>query len=64
MTMRLLDVDDRLLEEARRLLGAATAREAVNRSLAEVVRGEHDRRGAAAPARSRGGVRGSEPRRA
>ena len=62
--MRMLDVDDRLLEEARRLLGASTAREAVNRSLAEVVRGEHDRRGDAAAARPRSGVRGRAPRRA
>ena len=63
MTMRLLDVDDRLLEEARRLLGATTAREAVNRSLAEVVRCELGRRGAASRPGRGSGLTRSDPGR-
>lgn len=37
MTKRLVDIDDALLEEATRILGAVTMKEAVNRSLNEVV---------------------------
>ena len=37
MTKRLVDIDDELLEEATELLGASTMKEAVNRSLEEVV---------------------------
>ena len=37
MGKRLVDIDDELLEEAKRLLGASTMKEAVNRALAEVV---------------------------
>lgn len=37
MSKRLVDIDDDLLEEATRLLGARTMKEAVNRSLETVV---------------------------
>ena len=37
MTKRLVDIDDELLEEASAALGAATMKEAVNRSLESVV---------------------------
>lgn len=37
MSKRLVDIDDDLLEEATALLGAATMKEAVNRSLEAVV---------------------------
>jgi Arc/MetJ family transcription regulator len=38
VTKRLVDIDDELLEEATEVLGAGTMKEAVNRSLEEVVR--------------------------
>lgn len=44
MTKRLIDIDDELLTEATRILDAATMKEAVNRSLAEVVAAERRRR--------------------
>lgn len=37
MSKRLVDIDDALLEEATEILGASTMKEAVNRSLEEVV---------------------------
>ena len=37
MTKRLVDIDDALLAEASALLGAATMKDAVNRSLEAVV---------------------------
>ena len=37
MTKRLVDIDDDLLEEATALLRASTMKEAVNRSLEEVI---------------------------
>lgn len=47
MGKRLVDIDDRLLEEAQQILGAATMKDTVNRSLAEVVRADLRRRHAA-----------------
>lgn len=47
MGKRLVDIDDRLLEEAQRILGAATMKDTVNRSLAEVVKADLRRRHAA-----------------
>lgn len=44
MTKRLVDVDDDLLEEASSILGAATMKEAVNRSLETVVLAARRRR--------------------
>lgn len=44
MVKRLVDIDDGLLAEARAVLGAATMKEAVNRSLEEVVASERRRR--------------------
>jgi Arc/MetJ family transcription regulator len=44
MAKRLVDIDDGLLEQAREILGAATMKDTVNRSLAEVVRAERRRR--------------------
>ncbi len=44
MGKRLVDIDDRLLEQARKILGAATMKDTVNRSLAEVVRADQRRR--------------------
>lgn len=44
MGKRLVDVDDHLLEQARKILGAATMKDTVNRSLAEVVRADKRRR--------------------
>lgn len=38
MTKRLVDIDDELLAEATEVLGARTMKEAVNRSLEQVVR--------------------------
>lgn len=38
MAKRLVDIDDELLSEATAVLGASTMKEAVNRSLEEVVR--------------------------
>jgi Arc/MetJ family transcription regulator len=43
MTKRLVDIDDEILEEARRLLGTTTLKDTVNGSLAEVARGAHRR---------------------
>lgn len=37
MSKRLVDIDDELLAEATEILGASTMKEAVNRSLEEVV---------------------------
>lgn len=37
MTKRLIDVDDDLLEQVRRLLGTSTAKATVNEALAEVL---------------------------
>ncbi len=44
MAKRLVDIDDDLLQEATSVLGAATMKEAVNRSLAEVVHAARRRR--------------------
>lgn len=44
MTKRLVDIDDELLEAATELLGAATMKETVNRSLEEVVLAARRRR--------------------
>ena len=44
MSKRLVDIDDALLEEATEILGAATMKEAVNRSLEEVVLAARRRR--------------------
>lgn len=37
MSKRLVDIDDELLDEATDILGASTMKEAVNRSLEEIV---------------------------
>lgn len=47
MTKRLVDIDDALLDEATEILGASTMKEAVNRSLEEVVLAARRRRHAA-----------------
>jgi Arc/MetJ family transcription regulator len=47
MSKRLIDIDDRLLKQARKILGAATMKDTVNRSLAEVVKADLRRRHAA-----------------
>lgn len=44
MSKRLVDIDDALLDEATRILGASTMKEAVNRSLEEVVLAARRRR--------------------
>jgi Arc/MetJ family transcription regulator len=44
VTKRLVDIDDDLLEAATELLGASTMKEAVNRSLEEVVLADRRRR--------------------
>lgn len=44
MTKRLVDINDELLEEATEILGASTMKEAVNRSLEEVVLAARRRR--------------------
>ena len=44
MSKRLVDIDDALLEEATEILGASTMKEAVNRSLEEVVLAARRRR--------------------
>ena len=44
VSKRLVDIDDDLLEEASTVLGAATMKEAVNRSLELVVLAERRRR--------------------
>lgn len=54
MSKRLVDIDDDLLEEATRLLGARTMKEAVNRSLETVVLLARRRRHADRLARMRG----------
>ncbi len=51
---RLVDIDDDLLEEATGLLGAATMKEAVNRSLEAVVLLDRRRRHADRLARMQG----------
>lgn len=38
MTKRLVDIDDEVLDEARRILGTTTLKETVNTALAESVR--------------------------
>ena len=38
MTKTLIDLDDELVREAQRILGAATKKDTVNRALREVVR--------------------------
>jgi Arc/MetJ family transcription regulator len=37
MSKRLVDIDDRLLDEAAEVLGASTMKDTVNRALGEVV---------------------------
>ncbi|MDY7101246.1 MAG: type II toxin-antitoxin system VapB family antitoxin [Actinomycetota bacterium] len=44
MTKRLVDIDDELLAEARRLSGATTMKDAVDTALRELVRAELRRR--------------------
>lgn len=44
MAKRLVDIDESLLDEATEILGASTMKEAVNRSLEEVVRSARRRR--------------------
>lgn len=44
MTKRLVDIDDRLLDEARLLTGARTMKEAVNTALQELIDAELRRR--------------------
>lgn len=44
MTKRLVDIDDGLLDEARKLTGAATIKETVNTSLRELINAELRRR--------------------
>lgn len=44
MTKRLVDIDDALLAEASAALGASTMKEAVNRSLEEIVLAARRRR--------------------
>ncbi len=44
MTKRLVDIDDRLLDEARLLTGARTMKEAVNAALRELIDAELRRR--------------------
>lgn len=47
MTKRLIDIDDELLQKARRALGTGTMKDTVNQALAEVTRAELRRRHAA-----------------
>ena len=47
MTKRLVDIDDEVLEEARRALGTSTLKETVNRALRHTV--EHHRRPPVSP---------------
>jgi Arc/MetJ family transcription regulator len=54
VTKRLVDIDDGLLEEATAVLGAGTMKEAVNRSLEEVVRAARRRSHAQRLARMEG----------
>ncbi len=44
MTKRLVDIDDELIAEARRLTGAATMKETVNTALQELIDAELRRR--------------------
>ncbi len=44
MTKRLIDIDDDLLDQARRLTGAVTVKETVNASLRELINAERRRR--------------------
>jgi len=44
VTKRLVDIDDELLAQATKILGASTMKEAVNRSLEEIVRVDLRRR--------------------
>lgn len=44
MSKRLVDIDDDLLDEATKVLGASTMKEAVNRSLESVVLAARRRR--------------------
>ena len=44
MTKRLIDIDDGLLDQARRLTGAVTIKETVNTSLRELINAELRRR--------------------
>jgi Arc/MetJ family transcription regulator len=44
MTKRLVDIDDALLRKASKVLGTATMKDTVNRSLAEVLAAERRRR--------------------
>lgn len=44
MGKRLVDIDDELLGQARKILGAATMKDTVNRSLEEVIRADRRRR--------------------
>jgi Arc/MetJ family transcription regulator len=43
MTKRLIDIDDEVLGEARRVLGTSTLKDTVNASLAETVQAAHRR---------------------
>lgn len=43
MTKRLVDIDDDVLREARRVLGTSTLKDTVNSSLAETVHAAHRR---------------------
>lgn len=43
MTKRLVEIDDELLEEARRLLGTSTIKDTVNTALVEASRAAHRR---------------------
>ena len=54
MSKRLVDIDDELLDEAAGVLGAATMKETVNRSLEEVVLAARRRRHADRLASMRG----------
>jgi Arc/MetJ family transcription regulator len=47
VSKRLVDIDDELLDEATAVLGASTMKDAVNRSLEEVVLAARRRRHAA-----------------
>lgn len=40
MTKRLVDIDDQLLDQARKLIGAPTIKETVNSSLRELIYAE------------------------
>jgi Arc/MetJ family transcription regulator len=40
MTKRLVDIDDEILEEARRILGTTTLKDTVNKSLRSIVQAD------------------------